>query len=467
MSLQQAAVQQLHVKLYAPHAGQLAFHQSTARFRVLSCGRRFGKTLACCNEMARFVCEHNEVLAWWVAPTYAQTMIAWRTLTKALRPLIAEERKSELRLLLMNGSVIQFKSANKGDNLRGEGVHFLVIDEAAMIDPITYEQALRPTLSDTRGFAVLASTPKGRNYFYHLFLRGQDPEYPQWESFTLPTSANPYIDAEEIEEAERTLPQAVFQQEYLALFLDDATSVFRNVQACLRGDFETPQAGHQYILGWDVAKKSDYSVVFVFDVQERRVVLMDRFNLINYTAQIARVKKLAELYNTDGMEATAPVLMDSTGVGDAVLDAALEAGLSATGFIFSGQSKQQAIEYLVVQFEQQKFSVPNIPIMLHEINIYEQVVGRAGTIKYGAPSGFHDDCVSALALTLWHARMYLARDLPIAVSSRTVVYEQQQYQNSPILLAPPEDYDSGDLAKHEHVQSILNRIQTLTGVPLL
>lgn len=393
----------INVKLYKPHDGQKLFHQSPniderTRFRIVVCGRRFGKTLACANEIVQFALEKNNSVCWWVAPTYQQSMIAYRMVENAIikTGLIVDNLKSEKRILLKNKSSINFKSADNFDALRGEGVDFLIIDEAAMIDREAWEQAIRPTLSDKNGKALIVSTPKGRNWFYELFMRGQDELYPDYKSFNLPTSANPFIPESEIEEVRKSLPIDVFRQEYEAQFLDDSAGVFRNVKNCIRGQFEEFNQNKQYFIGWDIAKTQDFSVVVVMD-NNSHVVAFDRFNQIDYTLQIQRVCNLANRYR-------AKVLMDSTGAGDPVLEQLKSRGIMVEGYHLSNQSKQQLIEHLAVGIEQSLLSYPPIDVLINELMIYQYEMTRAGNIRYNAPNGFHDDCVIALGLAYWQSK---------------------------------------------------------------
>jgi len=386
-------MQKITIK-YDPHPAQLQLHNSKARFRVCSTGRRWGKTLACSYEIVKNALEKPGSLNWWVAPVYNQSIIAYRLLSNAAQGVISQDLRSLRRLELKTGSAIEFKSADNYNALRGVCIDMLVIDEAALVNREALESALRPTLSDTKGKAVFISTPKGRNFFFELFARGQDSGYPEWESFTFPTSANPYIDPLEIEEAKKTLPDNVFRQEYLAEFLEDSAGVFRNIKNCIQGDFEEPQVNHSYVIGWDVAKHEDFSVMVVLDTVINHVVAFDRFNQVDYTLQIERLKSLAKKYN-------ATVLMDSTGVGDPILEQVIKNGINAEGFQFTNTSKQQLIEHLSVQLEQQNITFPYIPELVYELELFQYEMTRAGNVRYSAPQGYHDDCVIALALACW------------------------------------------------------------------
>lgn len=381
------------IKLYKPHQGQKILHGSTARFRLATCGRRWGKTYGAANEIMKSAWENTKTVNWWVGPVYKQTAIAYRIISNRWPGAIKEKSKTDGIIKLLNNSLIEFRSADNYDALRGEGVSFMVLDEAAYINRDAWEQALRPTLSDKMGRALFVSTPKGRNYFFELYGRGLDPEFTDYESFKFPTVSNPYIAATEVEEARRTLPMDVFRQEYEAEFLEDSAGVFRNIMSCVKGEFEEPKPGAYYAIGWDIAKHTDFSVMLVIDIDRRHIVAYDRFNQIDYTLQLTRLEKMARKYG-------AKVIMDSTGVGDPVLEQVKKMGIDVEGYGFTNTTKQQLIEKLVVAIENEEISFPNIPELIHELQLYQYEITRAGNVRYNAPQGYHDDTVIALGLAL-------------------------------------------------------------------
>jgi phage terminase large subunit-like protein len=389
----------MKIKLYTPHNGQIPLHESNARFRIVTSGRRFGKTLACLNEIIKFAWENPDTLSWWTSPSYRQSRISFRLFCKDLFGIIQSSTKNPMEITLKNGSVIQFNSTDQSDNLRGEGVNFLVVDEAAMVSEQAWQDVLRPTLSDTNGRAILVSTPKGINSWFHrLWMMGNDPAYSEYESFQFPTSANPYIPDSEIEEVRNSLPSDVFNQEYLAQFLSEGGSVFRNVMSCVKDTLEGPKHGRSYTCAWDIAKHSDFSVVVVMENATGRVVGLDRFNRIDYSEQVERVERIARKYNN------AFVILDSTGVGDPILETVQKTGLTVQGYTFTNTSKQQLIEHLAVLIERQEISYPNDKVLINELMSYQYEITRAGNMRYNAPSGMHDDCVIALALAAWGAK---------------------------------------------------------------
>jgi len=270
------------------HEGQAAILQSDVRFRVVACGRRWGKTVTCAKEIRDQLLTHGDGwLAWWVAPTYQQAEIGLRTLLdETPDDFIESVNRSKLRVEAVTGATCEFKSADKPDNLRGEGVDELVADEAAEIDQYAYENALRPTLTDSEASRMIAiSTPKGRGWFFEFFQRGRSDDWPEYEAFQGPTSENPFINQSDVETAKRELPERVFRQEYLAEFVDETGGVFEDLDDHLfTADYDLPLAPADavadpdtlaatppYATGVDFARHQDYRVAVTVDAAGRIV----------------------------------------------------------------------------------------------------------------------------------------------------------------------------------------------------
>ena len=391
--------QPLKVTLYQPHVGQMTLHNSQARFRVLACGRRWGKTLACSNEMAKHALEHNDCVCMWVAPTYRQTMIAFRLMVKALRGVFASDpNKSEMRLELVNGSVIQFASAERYDNLRGEGVSFLVMDESAQIMEEAWTAALRPALSDTNGRAIFIGTPRGRNWFWNIFQLGLDPLEEEWESFTFPTAANPYIPAKEIASAKRSLPEETFLAEYEAEFLEESAGVFRNIDGCVMGGIEDPREGYTYVIGLDLAKYEDFTVVTVLNFENMHVDYWQRFNKIDWEDQLDIVAETAQRYNHALIE------MDATGVGDPLVVSLQKRGVMVNAVKFNNIRKEQYVTNLRTMLQNKEITFPYLPVLIKELKMFSYHFTDLRNIVYGAPPGKHDDTITSLMLCAWKAQ---------------------------------------------------------------
>ena len=189
-----------------------------ARFRVLVTGRRFGKTTLAIRELCFKAKEPNKV-CWYVAPSYRQAkQIAWVKLKQILKDLrwIRKVNEAELTIELKNKSRICLRGADNKDSLRGVGIDFIVLDECADIDEQAWSEVLRPTLSDTKGSAVFAGTPKGMNWFHDLYQRGQDQTEEEYSSFLFTTLEGGFVDSGEVEQAKRDLDAKTIRQEYQA-----------------------------------------------------------------------------------------------------------------------------------------------------------------------------------------------------------------------------------------------------------
>jgi predicted phage terminase large subunit-like protein len=199
------------------HAGQRTVYESAARFRVLAAGRRWGKTRLGVSECVEVGLKGGR--AWWVAPTYPLANEGWRPLRMIGQTVPgAKILEMDKEVRLPGGGIVQVRSADDPQRLRGAGLDFVVVDEAAFCKQEAWEEALRPALSDRQGRAMFISTPKGRNWFADLYDRAEARD--DWERFQFATSANPFMPPGEVEIARQELPSLVFQQEYLAEFVE-------------------------------------------------------------------------------------------------------------------------------------------------------------------------------------------------------------------------------------------------------
>jgi hypothetical protein len=266
---------------YAPHPGQRLFHASRARTRVLACGARWGKDRAGINDLILQVIDLWQqrrgknlplvplVHAWIVAPTYALVKQDWRELQRHMpEAFVRKVNESTLSMELPDGVLIECKSADRPETLVSVGIDVLVLTEAGLVSAVAWEQSLQPRLVSPgrAGLATVNGTPKGRHSWFHrLYLAGQDPLQPDIASWNFPTLDNPHIDRGEVEALRSTMPARWYQQEILAEWLDEAGGVFRGVRACVAGELEEPRPGSTYVMGVDLAKTHDFTVLVVLD----------------------------------------------------------------------------------------------------------------------------------------------------------------------------------------------------------
>ena len=230
-----------------PSIPQWEIFTSDSRFRVVVAGRRFGKTYLSTLELLRVALGvdgkkvHNKN-CWYVAPTYkAAKEIAWDMLKSIVRDKdVSKINESELSIRFKNGSVISLKGAEKPDNLRGRSLDFVVLDEIADMRPETWNEVIRPSLSDRQGTALFIGTPKGRNHFYDLWTQDLD----DWASFQYTTLQGGNVPDFEIEAAKRDLDERTFKQEYEAAFVNYSGIIYYN--------FDRQESVKPTLLGEDV-----------------------------------------------------------------------------------------------------------------------------------------------------------------------------------------------------------------------
>lgn len=376
------------------------------RFVVAACGSKFGKTRGGAIRMVKEAWEGWQgKLCWWLAPTFSQSENAYNEVRRMLPKGTFKEEKAKLSLQLITPSGgewsrIEYKSADKPDNLRGFGVNFLILDEMARIKREAYLSALTTQIK-TGGNAMYLSTPKGHDDFYDLFNRGDKSrlapgevdKYPEYFSFQLPTYLNPYITKESIEQMRNTMLARDFEQEVEARFLDDSSAVFRGINACIRGELAEPVQGKRYVIGADLAINRDYCCVICVDIAEKQVVYFDHFQgEASWDMVIARISTVSAKYNG------ALVVVDSTAIGDYPSRKIAERTPTIRYTFNTNAAKREVIEKLRLSIEQGKIGFPHIGTLIDELRAYELNVTASGVVQYSAPRGKFDDTVTALAL---------------------------------------------------------------------
>ena len=254
------------ITLPPPHPAQAEVIANSALNNVLANGRRWGKTHLAIDRATGYLVRGDPV--GWYSPTYKLLNDAWREAKFLWYHAIASKNEQEKRIELITGGVIEFWSLEDPDASRGRMYARAFIDEAAHARHLKYawENVISAALLDYGGGADFFSTPNGKNYFYKLFMRGKDREtYPDWACWQFPTSANPFIDPEYVEQRRLELPEMVFAQEHLAEFIEGEGAVFRNIQACINAPVTTKRdhKGHGIYIGVDWGQKNDFTVCSV------------------------------------------------------------------------------------------------------------------------------------------------------------------------------------------------------------
>lgn len=401
---------------WRPHPKQVPILESDKQFNFVAAGRRFGKNEVAWMKLLLEGLKHpskSPGLYWWVAPINRELVPASQTIRRATPPEFFKRFYSRQNVYtyieLQNGTEIYFHSANTEDSLRGSGLNGMVIDEAGSFPEARYNEELLPSLMDYGGWVLAIGTPKGRNWFYEGWLKGQDQEtYPNYASWKFSSYENTferggYIKKDSIDEIAGNLPEIIRRQEIMAEFLTDEGAVFRPYYG---GDYiNSGLHERRYTKGLDIARTEDFTVATALDNLTGNLVAMDRWRELEWSTQHAKIKSFDKRFPGTWW-------LDATSIGgDQFYERLRKDGILVRPFKYTAQSKKELIENLMLCFDEQKVMVPKThpiygDIMRNELEAFTYEVTRTGNVRYNAPEGLHDDCVNSLALAAWglHSR---------------------------------------------------------------
>ena len=236
------------------HDAQMEIFKSEARFKVISAGRRFGKSRLAAWVLLIKALQSKSKDVFYVGPTFQQSKdIMWGMLKELGRDVIKAAHENTAVLTLINDRKIYLKGSDRPDTLRGVGLEYVVLDEYASMKPEVWEMILRPTLADVKGGAMFIGTPAGKNHFYKLFLEAQENE--DWEAFQFNSTDNPLLDPKEIQAAKSSMSTQAFRQEFEATFESFSGGIFKEEWIKYvddEADFKENTIGH-YVVSVDPA----------------------------------------------------------------------------------------------------------------------------------------------------------------------------------------------------------------------
>jgi hypothetical protein len=336
---------------------------------------------------------------WWVATTSDTANIAFRRTQDRLRGYLdsggtllrvgeaIDFYKNETRSIIrVAGATIWFKSADEPDNLYGEDVYGAVGDEVSRWKLDAWV-ALYSTLTATKGRAKLIGNVKGRRNWAYLQARKAEAGEAGWGYHKLTAwdaIDGGILDRTTIEEARRDMTPERFRELYEAEAAEDGGNPF-GLDAIRKCKVDAPSTDAVAVFGVDLAKSSDWTWVIGLD-REGRQVVSERWQ----APWDETTRKLTTLIGRT------PALVDSTGVGDPIVEQLQKACPSVEGFKFTSPSKQQLMEGLASAIQQGTISFSD-PQLENELEAFEYEYTRTG-VRYSAPDGLHDDGVCALAL---------------------------------------------------------------------
>lgn len=362
---------------------------------IAAMGRRWGKTVMA-GTWGLTAADFGAAVAW-IAPTYRNSRPLWRFAESRVRGTAADVSRSERVISFPSGGWLGIYSGDNPDAMRGESFDLVILDEASRLAEDTWTDAIQPTLADRAGKALLISSPRGKNWFYREWLRGQNGT-PGYASFTAPSSANPNPNIKRAAElAKIRVSDRTYRQEWLAEFVDDGGGVFRGVRAVATAEPQAaPIAGHYYVFGVDWGRTNDFTVITVVDTTLRSVVHLDRMTGVDWNTQLSRLEVLAAKFKPYIIYA------ESNSMGGPLTEELARRNVPVQVFNTTNASKRAVIDALALAFERQDIHIIPDPELLSELDAYEVSTSPSGTVTMSAPSGMHDDCVMSLAIA-WQA----------------------------------------------------------------
>lgn len=363
---------------------------SASKYVVITAGRRTGKTHEAVDWLIKELLTTEAISALWVDTKQGNIdKYVERYFKPRLKAIwhLCHYRYDKKILKLPNGKYIDFISAEIPENAEGFEYDRVVINEAGIVlkNASLWYNTILPMTKGNKNKTRFIGTPKGKNTFHTL--------YHQYEHYNFTAYESPYWDKQELEEIKRVMPSQPFEQEMLAQFLDDAGTVFRNIKNCIAGEYLTKgTAGHIYVMAVDLARYQDFTVITIADLNTKQVVYKERFNNLDWNFQKQRIADAWSKFFKPR------VIIDATGVGDAIYSDLKRAGMNIEPFQFTSQSKREIILNLATALENEDIHFPEDAETIQELEVMEYDVSKSGNVSYNAPDGFHDDIVISLAL---------------------------------------------------------------------
>ena len=335
---------------------------------------------------------------WYIFPTFTEgrdTVFRDPSMIPNTIPqdLISKFHESMGVIYLKCGSIIQLKGADDPKTLRGPNPVGVVLDEFATMKVEAW-QVIEPVLRINGGWCWFIGTPKGQNHLYSFYQRGQSG-HSEWKSWLLKASESGIVSAESLKEAKETaVSEAFYTQEYECAFLEGEGKIFRGVRDVCIAEPEKPQQGEHYVMGVDLAKHVDWTVVTVYKRSNNQQVYQDRFQRLDWPFQKVKIKSVSDMYNK------ALIVLDATGIGDPIYDDLAMAGAPIEPVKITEPIKAQLVQKLSTFIEQRRIKMIPMQETLFEFDNFSYTIGPTGKFRYGAPDGFHDDIVISHALAI-------------------------------------------------------------------
>lgn len=369
--------------------------------RVVVCGgRQVGKTFMASVKALHFASTNPKTMTLIISATHRQSRHVLSKIINLIQDSILSKSVRKLgrdRVLLSNGStILALPSGRFGHGIRGYTAHLVILDEAAFIPEEVITRAVLPMLSATGGTCWMLSTPWDRR---HIFYKAYQSEY--WSSYHLPSTLNPMISREFLEEQRKLVGEERFRAEYLAKFIDEEGSYFSMSLLRRRVKDYTPKPTEGMIVGYDPGGRESYAAAVGLSRRadgRLQVSWWIAEKTGSYTYFNLKLKEVHEKMKFTSL------LVDETGIGGPILEDLRRLGLPAHGIVLTERNRCEIMSRLKLVLERGTLILPNSPELLASLNCITYEATWRGTYRFSHRHGTHDDLAYALALAVWAAR---------------------------------------------------------------
>ena len=412
---------------FNPFNYQEKFLADKSKRIVICAGRQIGKSLISAAKALWFALTKPNTVTLIVSATMRQSMLMFDkilTYVESVEEVTSSvKRKTRTQVKFTNKSYIAaLPCGRSGASLRGYTADLVILDEAAFIPEQVISEVVFPMLATTGGTVIMLSTPYDKS---HIFYRAFNIE--TWSRYHFPTSVNPLVTKEFLDEQRKLYGELRYAQEYLAEFVDDQKSYFPMalLRPCIHSCASSKNCDYCSILsgkqpsgtlyaGYDPGGAQDPAALVVVRESPNHVleVVMNRTFRVEGGTQsdpnlYSRISaEIADLHKKLKFK---KLLVDSTGIGNPIIEQCKQLGLPAESYSISAKSREELLSNLRLALEQQKVVLPNEMGILTHLNCIESDRGPTGGHSFYHKSGTHDDLAYALALSLWAAKKSNAR----------------------------------------------------------
>lgn len=361
-------------------------------FIIKSVRQKSGKTYLLENLLIKTALEKPGSKSFMISPTNAQNLRIFTEISRATIDLLRKANGSSMLIEFRNGSVIQFRSGESGDSLRGYTVKrggILAIDEGAFLSREVYEIVM-PLVSKEGCTLVVASTPDSMDgMYYSLWSREDGVIRINWSDYI-----NQMYSKEELDFYRSVYSDRRFRTEILGEFAVGEGTVFSGIANCV-SPVELIQKGN-LVAGIDFGSGNlQDSTVITFIDEDLQVIAQYDTNDKPPMEQIDWLARLLLDYRP------ARVLAEKNGLGSVYFDALKQKCPIVTPWITTNDSKTAIVDDLAAHIEKGRIKFqPQCEKLLEQLQVYKETQSSTGKRVFNAPPGKHDDFVISTALAL-------------------------------------------------------------------